>query len=97
MGLKLSRYVTTHQSPLNSTASFPVGMLYTRADAQPLIVLSLSDLAWNRKKNHEAEIENTHGYGQAGKNHRLWQNYAPQGRFQPFAPQQVSSFYSFDG
>jgi len=50
--------------------------------------LCLTPLVYQEEKEeHEAEIENTQGYGQAGQSDRLWQNYAPQGRIEPPAAQ----------
>jgi hypothetical protein len=49
------------------------------------------------KEDYEAETENTQSHGQAGLSYRLRQIYAPQGRIEPPATQQVARGNPFDG
>ena len=49
------------------------------------------------KEDYEAETQNTQSHGQAGLSYRLRQIYAPQGRIEPPATQQVTRGNPFDG
>jgi len=75
------------QSPEASIASSFMRKLRAKRQTRNRFIVSCLTSPEAERKDDEAEIENTRRHGQTCENLWLWQNFAPQSRFQPLAPQ----------